>query len=598
MRSGIVAAVLLAAFVASNAAYCPTFIHEYIDVCTCEEYTDGAIVKCSGKDSIKVVEKLKAARAEVRELWVENAKIIQINAEAFNPLRLKKLVLDNNLIKTVHQNAFKGLESVLQELSINSNKLKEIPTAAVAGLRSMSVLSLKCNNLGNLTESAFHNNPSLIEINLSCNQICEMGPNVFENVRESVQNIVLDNNCFTRIPTAAIKGLLRIVALHMNNNKITTLGSNDVVNVDSLSMLRLGNNQIETIEPDFAPPTNRIRYVYLDKNQIKHIIPGTFKQFNSTEVLDLSYNMLTEVPAGMFEGMDSLQSLNLGENLIKEVSEGAFSTTPLLLLWLPHNCITQISPGTFQGIPFLKQVSLANNNIRTVAPLTFAHLANLHTVDLSHNKILNMESSALTGSNTKNIQLMENPFVCTQDGYHVLNGQEAINLTTAENLICATDYTHDNTDACPTRKELPVPAPCCVRPVLEAPTTLAPFTAPPVADTTTVIIINGAERETTTTPAPRPVMTTVDPKAQAERLNKINMARFWRLSGRTPPGGDVQLSAPTNNVVHETEAKPHRRTQSYREQLLPYLRQEDKAKSVPSPVVEFSEDAAPESVSA
>uniref|UniRef100_A0AC35GAG2 Uncharacterized protein n=1 Tax=Panagrolaimus sp. PS1159 TaxID=55785 RepID=A0AC35GAG2_9BILA len=234
-----------------------------------------------------------------------------------------------------------------------------------------------------------------------------------------------------------------------------------------LSMLTFTHNEIETIEPDFVTKAANIRYIYLNENKIKNIVSGTFKQFNSSEVIDLSYNELTEITSNMFSGLESLQHLNLESNAIKEIAAGAFSTTPLLLLWLPHNCLTSVSPAMFQGTPFLKQISLANNNIRIITPLSFAHLANLHTLDLSSNKISSIETGALTGTDFMTVRLQENPFVCTQDGFHVLNGQEAINLTSEANLICQSENVHDNTDQCPRRKELPSPQPCCLRTIVK-----------------------------------------------------------------------------------------------------------------------------------
>lgn len=55
----------------------------------------------------------------------------------------------------------------------------------------------------------------------------------------------------------------------------------------------------------------------------------------------------------------------------------------------------------------------------------------------------------------------ENPLVCTQDGFHVMNGREAINLTTEANLICKTDYANDVTDQCPRKAETPIRKGCC-----------------------------------------------------------------------------------------------------------------------------------------
>lgn len=59
------------------------------------------------------------------------------------------------------------------------------------------------------------------------------------------------------------------------------------------------------------------------------------------------------------------------------------------------------------------------------------------------------------------VYLLENPQVCSQDGFHVMNGREAINLTTEANLICQTDYAHDVVDKCPRRLDRPARPPCC-----------------------------------------------------------------------------------------------------------------------------------------
>ena len=359
------------------------------------------------------------------------------------------------------------------------------------------------------------------------------------------------------------------------------LGSHQIVNVRSLSLLTFHQNQIETIEPDFVHKADNIRYIYLNENKIKNIVPGTFKQLNASEVIDLSHNELSEISSNMFSGLESLQHLNLESNAIKEIAAGAFSTTPLLLLWLPNNCLTSVSPAMFQGTPFLKQISLANNNIRIITPLSFAHLANLHILDLSNNKIRSLESGALTGSDFMTVKIQENPFVCSQDGFHVLNGQEAMNLTSEPNHICETDWANDNVDQCPRRKELPSPPPCCPR-AHAKPTTLPPFTTTPFPET---------EPETTT-------VSTAISQAR-ERARKLNMERFWRLSHpeemmRKNINTQIKLSAPTSSDVVDTDdASSRQRSKSYRQQLLPFLRQNAKPKEA---AVDFSEDAKTETV--
>lgn len=95
----------------------------------------------------------------------------QIGPRAFKNLKIKKLTLDNNKIKNIHRDAFKGLETVLMELSISGNRLPLIPTESLEGLRALNVLSLKCNQIENLNYTAFVRMPSLIEVNLACNQV-------------------------------------------------------------------------------------------------------------------------------------------------------------------------------------------------------------------------------------------------------------------------------------------------------------------------------------------------------------------------------------------------------------------------------------------
>jgi hypothetical protein len=241
----------------------------------------------------------------------------------------------------------------------------------------------------------------------------------------------------------------------------------------------------------------------------------------------------------MFSGIENLQHLNLEANAIKDVAPGAFATTPLLLLWLPHNCLNSVSPNMFQGTPFLKQVSLAHNNIRQVQPFSFAHLANLHTLDLSHNKIQTMQPSAIMGSDFLTVRVQENPMVCSQDGFHVMNGREAINLTTEANLICNTDYVHDVNDSCPRRPvEGPVRQPCCEDHGRK------PTTATTVTTTSTSAT---ATAETPMQPVGVSESTQMQTTAEVNsarmsrygKARKLNMDRFFRLSRRPTTAAPV-----------------------------------------------------------
>ncbi|KAL7071035.1 hypothetical protein ACQ4LE_009843 [Meloidogyne hapla] len=532
--------ILLFFITTISATFCPTTLMRNQTACTCEEYIDGAIIKCNGPNGPLVVENLKKLNVEVRELVLENANIIEIGPRAFLGMRIKKLVLDNNKIKLIQRNAFRGLESILQELSIVGNRLTEVPMAALDGLTQLIGLNLRCNKIGNLTNVSFQNLPNLIEIHLGCNKICEISENAFREVKQSVQNIILDNNCLTEMPSNALEEMNSLIALHIKYNHIEELRDGGLHNLSSLSLLSLTGNHISHISPNFISNVPNLRYIYLGENQISKLESDTMKQFTASEIIDLSHNTIGQINADTFKGMENLQHLNLEANSIREVMPGAFATTPLLLLWLPHNCISSVSPNMFQGAPFLKQVSLANNNIRIVQPFSFAHLANLHTLDLSHNKMRSIQPSAIMGSDFLTVRVQENPLVCAQDGFHVMNGREAINLTTEPNLICKTDYENDDVDKCPRRPDPPPRKVCCdaaPKPVLTSSTTLSTTTAELTTSSPSKNEISNITTPTTSNPPPYDFSTTTESKisikeALANRAKQLNMARFYRLSKR------------------------------------------------------------------
>lgn len=78
MRLIINISIFLIFIASAKAFYCPSYLKNQT-ACTCEEFNDGAIVKCSGKGGPIVVEQLKTNKAEVRELWLQNAKIVEVS---------------------------------------------------------------------------------------------------------------------------------------------------------------------------------------------------------------------------------------------------------------------------------------------------------------------------------------------------------------------------------------------------------------------------------------------------------------------------------------------------------------------------------------
>uniref|UniRef100_A0A915PUV6 Leucine-rich repeat-containing N-terminal plant-type domain-containing protein n=1 Tax=Setaria digitata TaxID=48799 RepID=A0A915PUV6_9BILA len=570
-------------FVHCALAFCPTFLKNQT-TCSCFAYIDGVVIRCNGQNGPAIVEQLKETPIEIRELALENANIVEIGRNAFRNLRIKKLILDNNRIRALHPQAFRGLESVMLELSISKNKLTEIPTDSLIAMRALRVLSLRCNNIGDIKSPVFHNMSSMIDLNLECNQICNIEGSVFNDVKDTLQNLILDNNCLSTVPSEALQGLDNLIGLHMKYNQIKHLEKMQLINLSSLTILSLTGNQISVIENDFMPQAENLRYLYLGNNNLATIDAGVLRQFKQVQVIDMSYNHFTKITSDMFSGLEHLQHLNLEGNQIKDITPGAFATTPLLLLWLRNNCLGTVSPNLFQGTPFLRQ------------PLSFAHLANLHTLDLSHNKIHTLEPSSIIGSDYLMVRLQENPMVCLQDGFHVMNGKEAINLTTEPNLICQTNHTNNLEDICPKNSDAPQLPICCLKSTTKADKAISTLPL----------------ETTATTPITVPTYESLSIHPNSIHNKKFNIERFMRLSQRpvgyrTSPFLRYRLPAqsksanpalldksPTSEATQvERSSRLSKHLEKIRAQLPPYVRIESKDKEE---LVEFMSDSHVDSV--
>ncbi|VDM13390.1 unnamed protein product [Wuchereria bancrofti] len=187
--------------------------------------------------------------------------------------------------------------------------------------------------------------------------------------------------------------------------------------------------------------------------------------------------------------------------------------------------------------------------------------------------------------------------VCLQDGFHVMNGKEAINLTTEPNLICQTNYTNNLEDICPKNSNVPQPPSCCLKSTSETDKT---FSTLPLEIRTTTISATASTHET------------LNIHLNNARSKKFNTERFLRLSQR-PPGyrtspflryrlpahsklSDTSILGKSSNskaIQAERSSRLDKHLEKIRAQLPPYIRIESKDKEE---FVEFVSDSHVDSV--
>lgn len=142
---------------------CPPFIST---LCACEDLQNGIVLNCSMKqDATSIVKILQAKQSElglIQELIFRHTNLTNIPAAFFSGLFVRKLDLSTNRLNNINQNAFIGMNSVLQELLLDHNELVELPSTPIAPLTSLIRLDLSNNLIRDLQpQNAF---PPLLKV--------------------------------------------------------------------------------------------------------------------------------------------------------------------------------------------------------------------------------------------------------------------------------------------------------------------------------------------------------------------------------------------------------------------------------------------------
>ncbi|KAF7632368.1 hypothetical protein Mgra_00008217 [Meloidogyne graminicola] len=403
-------------FILNFVNCCPSQIQEF---CLCVDQFDGTL-----KDNQVHLGLLKLL--SIRGSSDNIAIIPTLEDNLFQGLYIKKLELIDCGIKILKKGAFKGLDSVLQEISIIGNKILELSFNAFHQMNSLIRLDLSNNFIEELkSEHALPRISKLSDLNLSHNRITSIHKTFFDNVKHSLQTINLGHNLLEEVP-ATLRGFRMLMALHLHNNNLQNLPQLSFMNLPILSLLNLASNQIRSIHRQAFLNAPQLRFLYLSANQLTEVQPFQFSSFERLEMLDLSNNKIENLQNDTFAGLPILKQLYLGENRIDHIQPEAFSSN--------SSIIRSIDASTFRGNPSLAMLDLSHNEIIDLAPGTFLSQLNLLLVDLSNNKILRTPYGAF-GKRVATVLLKDNPLVCIEK-IHMLQQGNGIFIPNSNDAFC------------------------------------------------------------------------------------------------------------------------------------------------------------------
>ncbi|XP_048584555.1 SCO-spondin isoform X2 [Nematostella vectensis] len=204
------------------------------------------------------------------------------------PMQVSLLSLYNNLISTIHSNAFRNL-TALRSLNLGANRLSVLPRSVFRDLASLRSLDLSANRLSSLPEDTFEGLSSL-------------------------QDLFLDFNRLRAIPETTFHGLAALQRLRLHNNNLKTFSERTLQGTLSLKSLQLNNNLLTRIEPGTFRNLRGLEILYLNNNNITELDQRLFARTPSLKLLFVSFNSLATLPRGLFYSLSTDAKVSLHNN--------------------------------------------------------------------------------------------------------------------------------------------------------------------------------------------------------------------------------------------------------------------------------------------
>lgn len=129
-----------------------------------------------------------------------------------------------------------------------------------------------------------------------------------------VQELRLEQNQITEIPSAMFKPYKRLGRIDISNNRIKTIAVDAFQGLTELKSLILYNNMIEEIPDDLFKGLNSLQLLLLNANKIQCVGKQSFSHLRSLTLLSLFDNQISNLPNDTFNNLVNIDTLHLGRN--------------------------------------------------------------------------------------------------------------------------------------------------------------------------------------------------------------------------------------------------------------------------------------------
>uniref|UniRef100_A0A3B4B0B8 TIR domain-containing protein n=1 Tax=Periophthalmus magnuspinnatus TaxID=409849 RepID=A0A3B4B0B8_9GOBI len=358
-------------------------------------------------------------------LVLKNNKIKSISPLCFKPLgKLQKLDMSFNMLVNnsdvvnivSHCPSLKVLDLIKFRFGVFRKNISVIGDTLLQSCSRLTDLKLTQNALTELSESSLRTMTRLTNLSIESNRLSIIPPTI-RNMSSLIQ-LSFDSNQILKLQCSDFLNLQSLRKISLNYNRISTFKSCVFQDLQNLRELYLENNFISQLDGTISNSLPNLAVFNVSENHLRSIEKHTFFNMSHLTVLNLKSKSATEIQSGGLEGLVGLKRLTFSLNyhsgsvfegltlhlealqeLTIQVDKSACVYHALYILHglkklrvLSLDTICCLTPSNIFGeTPNLINLQITNCVEISPKPELFHPITDLHILNLSHNKMKNLD---------------------------------------------------------------------------------------------------------------------------------------------------------------------------------------------------------------
>ncbi|XP_071839237.1 uncharacterized protein [Apostichopus japonicus] len=135
---------------------------------------------------------------------------------------LENIIFSRNQLTKLENGTFRGPEHHLVRLFLDNNRLIEVHSLTLHGLRKLQTLTFSDNLIRYLPDNLFNDLTDLRHLHLRGNKLTYLDVNIFKGLSK-LKSIYLDRNRLGSIPAGVFDGLTSLYSVDLSNNHLQSI---------------------------------------------------------------------------------------------------------------------------------------------------------------------------------------------------------------------------------------------------------------------------------------------------------------------------------------------------------------------------------------